>query len=520
MRRFLITIVVLLTAFFLYRLGGRKEASFRHNAAQTRVKACLENPTIDLAVMFPKDEKIFQQMSLGVDMAIAEANNRLNQDGSTGLQVEDSNHNIITKPLRCRYYTYDTKEEALELARQVSRQYSLTAVMGHYVSDISYPASLFYNEAGLLYFCMFATSTRITSHNWPNTIRVLPSVKGYVAAILENLNYLFDKKQEAIRIAVFRSDSIYGEDAITALHRQIAENKRLVSILRKTEKMIEDTTLSPDEPINEWLSINMSDRESMMDKLDVSDKMFITQKLERFGIAPGVRLEDLDIHRLQDSSLQLFKHDMPVSVVIDSLHAYTPDVEVVFSARYRHGTTEFGHYLRTLSKSDADIILLLDYLNETSEELIRELRETGITLPIIGDDGLELPDRVKAVLGDKAGDIYLVNIYDGQTHGIYLTWKFEELSDYFPDMDEEFKPNYMTFQGYKAASLLTQAITKCRSLDPFIIASRIKHTSDIGWENLGGNFLLFNSHGDITNPIFLLKKYHDGQFKLYQKEEE
>ena len=97
MRRFLITIVVLLTAFVIYRFWGIKEASFRHNASQLRVKACLENPTIDLAMMFPNDEEILQQVTLGVDMAIAEANNRLNQDGSIGLQVEDSNQDRMSR---------------------------------------------------------------------------------------------------------------------------------------------------------------------------------------------------------------------------------------------------------------------------------------------------------------------------------------------------------------------------------------------------------------------------------------
>ena len=85
---------------------------------------------------------------------------------------------------------------------------------------------------------------------------------------------------------------------------------------------------------------------------------------------------------------------------------------------------------------------------------------------------------------------------------------------------DEFKENFMTFQSYNAVSLLAQAISKCQSSDPFIIASRIKNTSDMGWDNLGGNLLLFDSHGDITNPIFLLKKYNDGQFQLYKKEEE
>ena len=142
-------------------------------------------------------------------------------------------------------------------------------------------------------------------------------------------------------------------------------------------------------------------------------------------------------------------------------------------------------------------------------------------LPVIGDDGLEFPEEIKESLGDLAGDIYAASVYDDQVHGDYLARKFKELSDYLPSEDKNgFQANYMTYQAYKAASLFVQAVAKCRSSEPFIIASRIKHSSNGSWDSLNGKHLQFDSHGDMIASEFLLKKYYDGQFKIYNKEAE
>ena len=515
MRKFLLfTLILLLIAFIVYRHIGRKEETFRHDASRLRARASLENPTIDLAVIGPEEES--EKVILGVEMAVVEANNRRNPDGSSGLKVLVSHDSLATKKIRSHYFTHKSSKEALELSRMISRQYDFTAVIGHYVSDVTYPAALNYHQAGLMHICPFSTSTRITSHNWPNIIRVLPSVKAIMSAILENISYLFDQKQEEIRIAVFNIDTIYGEDALTALNNYIAESKRLISILNITEKMIEENKLSPDISVYEWLSIDWEKEEPTMEEIDTSDKIFICKQLIDFGFAtPGIRSDELDIDRMQNIGNLIFRENLTVSSAIESLRKLIPQIKVVYSTQYRQGTMEFGSNMRMLSQSRADIILILDYMNETCAKLLSEIREVGNTQPIVGDDGLEFPDFLKQILGDKAGDIYIVSSYNDQKHGTFLINKLEELSDYFPSKEiENFKPNYLTYQGYRATSLIAQAIAKSQSSDPAILASRIKNSDDQSWLSQSGNPLKFDGHGDIINPKFFLKKYSNGKFQV------
>ncbi|MBN1292526.1 MAG: ABC transporter substrate-binding protein [Candidatus Latescibacteria bacterium] len=515
MRKILIPLLILMmVAFVFYERFGNKEAAFRNNSSRLRAQACLKNPNIDIAVIGPEEES--DRVKIGIEMAVLEANNNRNPDGSTGPKILLSHDSMTTKKIQCHYYTYNSKEEALELSRRISRQYEFSAVIGHYVSDISYPAALNYHQAGLMYICPFSTSTRITSHRWPNIIRMLPSVKAIMSAILKNISFLFDQKQDTIRLAVFNTATIYGEDALTALHNYIAESKRLVNILNTADKMINEGRLSRDIFVHDWLSIDWQSEEPTLEEIDASDKLFITKQLIDFGFgSPGIRSEDMDIDHLQKVGHTLFSENLTVASAIEYLRKLTSNIEVVHSVQYRRGTVDFGPYLRLLSQSHADIILILDYMNETSAELLSELRESGNTKPIIGDDGLEFPDLIKQILGDMAGDIYIVSSYDDKEHGTYLTHKFEELSKYFTDQQiKNFHPHYLTYQGYRSASLFAQAVAESHSSDPSILASRIKYSGDQGWLGQSGNQLQFDSHGDLMYPEFLLKKYTNGKFEL------
>lgn len=519
MKKFVIIIGILIavgTYFFWFR--GGKEASFRRDASRLRETACMENPTIETVLILTPD--LLQDTANGIEMVFAEANNRQNPDGSVGVKVLDSNGVLRAKRIQLRTYTYGSREESLNLARSISRQYNVSAVIGHYTSDITYPSSLIYNDAGVLYICPFATSTRITSHNWPTIIRVIPPVRDYMSAILENLTQIFGENYGTIRIAVFYTESIYSDDAVTSLHNYIASNNRLVDLLDNGEAMMEAGTLSPDSLMYQWLDLNRDVKSAMQDEIDMSDRLFMTQMLAHYGFTvPGIKQEDIDIFRIHDHIDELLVDGLTVGTAISRLRELSPHVELVHLERYRMGTTEFSQAIRMLPKTKADVIMILDYLNETSLELMKELRESGNKQPIIGDDGLEYPSLIEEYLHNLAGDIYLVNVYDDDQHGAFLSKKFEELSEYLPSRTKAtFHANYPTYQGYKAASLFVHAAAESQSSVPLSIASRLKHTTGEGWNSMSGNAIYFDSRGDISNPEFILKKYHDGTFKRFKQE--
>ncbi|MFA6471881.1 MAG: ABC transporter substrate-binding protein [Candidatus Latescibacterota bacterium] len=518
----LVIFAVILAILGVYWHSATKEASYRHNAPQLRAAACRENSTIDVAVMVSDENE--KQFRAGVEMAVAEANNQRNPDGSMGLLVRNAKDRLVAKKIRCRYFKANSTKEAFKRASEVSHRFNYTAVLGHNTSDEVYPASLIYDEAGLLYICPFATSTRITSHNWPTIIRAVPTAKGFMSAVLENVSNLFGQKDEPVRLAVFSTNSIYSEDANTLLERYISENERIGAILDKTRKMIKDKKIPPDKPVFEWLKIDSEYNKSTLDPFDASDKLFLIQKMSHFGFTtPGIRPEDIDMERLQRTDYKLLFKELTVadvSAAIDTLRKLTPRVEIVHSARYRQNTKEFTHYTHMLSISNPDIILILDYLNDTSGELVKEIRQSGNNQPIIGDDGIEYPREIKEFLGDLAGDIYAISVYNDQAHGDILTRKFQEMSKYYPGKFKAIEPNYDTYQAYRSTALLVEAVAKCQSSDPLIIATRIKYGAGKGWIASSGTPLFFDGNGDVADPAFLLKKYNDGHFYLYQKKEQ
>ncbi len=509
----------MLLFFIVYRLHGKEEAVYRTDAKEVRRQACLESPTFNIALAFPDSEEEYLQSAIGAEMAISEVNLHLNEDCG-GISVIGSDGTLQQKKIKSHYYSYDmdhvTIDPVVDVARKISRDYSYGAVIGFYTSEEAYPAALIFQESGLLYLSPFSTSSRITNHNWPLVFRTTPNVDMIMSALFKGMSRLFLAQQEPIRLAFLYTNSIYGDDAKTAVNSHIANKSRLYELLRRTDALIDNEVLDGDAPLLKWLVADNDKQKSMLDELDISDKLFLIQALAFYGFTqPGVSIHDLDIDSLQEIGHLLFDESLTINSTIDSLRVLNPPFDVAFSGRFKHGDSDFSAQIRDLSKADADAIIILDYLNTTTIELLKEIQEAGIKLPIFADDGFEYPSILKEVFDENSNDMYLVSVYDDDKHGSILNEKYNKLRDTLPAryQVDNFDASYQTYQTYQTICLLAQAIHASKSTDPFTIASRIKNTSGNGWKMLNGTWFNFDDFGDLIEPEFVLKQYKNGKFE-------
>ncbi|MCI5157052.1 MAG: amino acid ABC transporter substrate-binding protein, partial [Candidatus Electrothrix sp. AUS1_2] len=78
--------------------------------------------------------------------------------------------------------------EAERIARTIAKNKDITAVIGHRVSSAAIPASIFYEQAGILFISYGATDPALTQYSTHYTFRNIPTNNDYGRAIAEFLH--------------------------------------------------------------------------------------------------------------------------------------------------------------------------------------------------------------------------------------------------------------------------------------------------------------------------------------------
>ncbi|HEX7360865.1 MAG TPA: ABC transporter substrate-binding protein [Bryobacteraceae bacterium] len=97
-------------------------------------------------------------------------------------------------------------ESGTRLAEQVARDHDVVAVLGHKTSASAVPASLVYEEKGILFLTPTATDPRLTTHGFRYVFRLTPDNRENAAALVR-----FAKRQGYKRIGVLYARTEYGD---------------------------------------------------------------------------------------------------------------------------------------------------------------------------------------------------------------------------------------------------------------------------------------------------------------------
>jgi branched-chain amino acid transport system substrate-binding protein len=140
--------------------------------------------------------------------------------------------------------------------------------------------------------------------------------------------------------------------------------------------------------------------------------------------------------------------------------------------------------------------------------VVKQLREAGLTGPVVGGDGYDTPDLVK-VAGDTAENVYFsthaLMDKDNGTDGIK---KFIAAYNTEYGHDPE---NAFAALGYDSVYLLTDAIKRAGSTDPKAVQAALLATKDL----LGiTGAISFTNGSHVPQKGVTLIEIKDGKFTL------
>ncbi|MBF0103181.1 MAG: ABC transporter substrate-binding protein [Desulfobacterales bacterium] len=194
-------------------------------------------------------------------------------------------------------------------------------------------------------------------------------------------------------------------------------------------------------------------------------------------------------------------------------HATEKNIQIVSKKSFFDWQTDFKTELAELKKETSFDIIFLAGTLPASAFLIKEAREMGINVPIIGGSGIDSPMLITEA-GRAAEKTIVSTVFNPESYD-------KKVRDFIKDFAKKygFKPDTWAAQGYDAISLIAHAIETSGSILPIVISSTLKFLEN--WEGVTGAYS-FNTHGDIVGKTIFFKEVRQGKFVflLTDKQEE
>ena len=182
--------------------------------------------------------------------------------------------------------------------------------------------------------------------------------------------------------------------------------------------------------------------------------------------------------------------------------------EIVANEVYQAGDTSFSEQLQRIKTANPDVILLSSFAPEVPL-VIKEVRDMGIEVPIVGGDTWDEPEKFFNTLDDNT-----------PLEGIYQTTNFApempgaEVKHFFDAYTAMFgtAPDGIASSGYDAMLLLAKAIEQANSTDPVAIRDALAATKEFQ----GSTYI---SHYDENrHPVksLAILTVRDGKIETYK----
>jgi branched-chain amino acid transport system substrate-binding protein len=157
------TIVMALALAVLVYLLAFRDGSYKASyAARSRVGAAWRTKGVTVAVVWPRHDDL--NFKDGVQLGLEEAN---------AMQAR-----VLNQRLRVKVFQEDwdsTGKSGAETAHRVVADDDVIAVLGHEISASAIPASLTYENHGILFLTPKSTDPRLTDHGFRYTFRLTPN---------------------------------------------------------------------------------------------------------------------------------------------------------------------------------------------------------------------------------------------------------------------------------------------------------------------------------------------------------
>lgn len=175
---------------------------------------------------------------------------------------------------------------------------------------------------------------------------------------------------------------------------------------------------------------------------------------------------------------------------------------IVYTGYYNTGDQDFTAQLTGIKASGAQAIFAPGNFTE-SALIMKQAKELGLTLPILGGDTWETPDVID-IAGQAAEGIFFSTFFDANAKLTETTTEF--LDAYSKEYNKE--PAAVTALGYDAYLLAINAIERAGKAEPQAIRDALAVTKDFPG---AAGLVTLDANGDAVKSA-VIKTVKDGKF--------
>ena len=209
-----------------------------------------------------------------------------------------------------------------------------------------------------------------------------------------------------------------------------------------------------------------------------------------------------------------------IAILKDSSSDYAKGLAQVFRATveakgskitteeaYLAKDTDFKAALTKIKATNPDAIYVPGYYEEVAK-VIKQARELGITVPMLGGDGWESPKLPEIAGAAALKDCYYVSAFSADD-------KDPSVQAFIKGFKEKYKadPDIFSMQGYNAGLILADALKRAKGTDGTALAKAIEATKDLPVAS--GKITYDANHNPVMAALII--NFVDGKARLKEK---
>jgi branched-chain amino acid transport system substrate-binding protein len=179
--------------------------------------------------------------------------------------------------------------------------------------------------------------------------------------------------------------------------------------------------------------------------------------------------------------------------------------KIVAEEAYVAKDTDFRATLTRIKSANPEFIFLPGYYEEVGL-IVKQARELGINVPIMGGDGWDSPTLVEIAGPEALNNTFITNHYSANDPD-------SKIQDFVKAFKAKYNktPDGFAALGYDTAYFLADAIKRAGDVDPVKIKDALAQTKDLSL--VSGVLTLDENHDPIKSATILEYKNGEQQFK-------
>ncbi len=181
--------------------------------------------------------------------------------------------------------------------------------------------------------------------------------------------------------------------------------------------------------------------------------------------------------------------------------------EIVAEEAYKSEDTDFKAVLTNIKAKNPDVLFVPGYYEEVGL-IIKQARELGLDVPVLGGDGYDSPKLIELAGKDALNKVYYTNHYSSQDTSEEVT-KFRDA--FKAKYNKE--PDAFNALGYDLGYLAADAIKRAGKAEPEAIKEALAATKD--FKAVTGNLSMDEKHNPVK--VITILEVKDGAVTFLKK---